>query len=201
MSEPNVIVPAAFGWILLVWGTTAAGWHVLIAYGLVGIGVGLSVTPASKALMASLPASRAGMGSAFTDLPRDFGGSVMNAIMGSALAVAYGAAIGRDLVGLTPEQSQTLGAKAAQQMTGSFEGAEEVAGQYPAKVAEQIVSAAAQAFVDGKQWAVSIALLFALGSLVLVLVAYPRRDAERDFFAKIARQSEEEEKAAEAADS
>ena len=190
------VLSAAFGWILIFWGTDAISFHILFAYALVGIGVGLAVTPASKALMASLPASRAGMGSAFTDLTRDFGGSVMNAIMGSALAVAYATAIGKDLAGLTPQQSQTLGDQAAQQMTGSFEGAEEVAKQYPANVAEQITSAASQAFVDGKEVSVSIALLFALGSIVLVLLAYPRRDAERAFFARIAAESAAEAESA-----
>ena len=173
-------------------GTTSASFHVLFAYTLVGIGVGLSVTPASKALMASLPASRAGMGSAFTDLTRDFGGSVMNAIMGSALAVAYGSAITKALSSLTPAQSASLGDAAAQKMVGSFEGAEQVASGYPANVAKQITSTAAQAFVDGKEWAVAIAMVFAIGSIVLVLVKYPRQQAEREFFAKVAAESAEE---------
>ncbi|MDQ1249842.1 MAG: hypothetical protein QG597_4219 [Actinomycetota bacterium] len=190
------VLSAAFAWILTFWGANAIPFHILFAYGLVGIGVGLSVTPASKALMASLPASRAGMGSAFTDLTRDFGGSVMNAIMGSALAVAYGTAIGKDLAGLTPQQSQALGDQAAQQMTASFEGAEQVAKAYPPDVAKQIVDAASQAFVDGKELSVSIALLFALGSIVLVLLAYPKRDTERAFFARIAQESAAEERAA-----
>ena len=121
--------------------------------------VGLAVTPASKALMASLPASRAGMGSAFTDLTRDFGGSVMNAVMGTALAVAYGAAITTDLKGLSPQQSAALGESAAQQMVSSFEGAAQVAAHYQPPISGQIVSAAAKAFSEGKELAVGIALL------------------------------------------
>ena len=176
----------AFLWILVFWGVSVATFHVLFAYTLVGVGVGLSITPASKSLMASLPASRAGMGSAFTDLTRDFGGSVMNAVMGSALAVAYSAALTKVLNTLTPTQSAELGTAATQEMLGSFEGAQEVARGYPADVGNQIISAASQAFVDGKTWAVSIAMVLAVGATVLVLVAYPRKRAEQAFFAEIA---------------
>lgn len=194
LASGLTVMALAFVWILVFWKPGAAWIHILFAYALVGTGVGLSVTPASKALMASLPASRAGMGSAFTDLTRDFGGSVMNAIMGSALAVAYSASITKVLATLTPQQSQTLGNDAAQQMVSSFEGAEAVAKSYPASIQQEIIDAAANAFTDGKQWAVGIALVMAVGSTIFVLIAYPRRDAERAFFAKIAEQSAAEAK-------
>jgi MFS transporter, DHA2 family, multidrug resistance protein len=181
-----IVLSFAFAWILTFWRPGAQGFHVLFAYAFVGIGVGIAVTPTSKALMASLPAARAGMGSAFTDLTRDFGGSVMNAIMGTALAVAYGASISNKLSALPPQQSADLGSQAAGEIVASFEGAAGVAQQYPANVAEQIVAAAAQSFSRGKEVAVGIALLFALGSIVLVWTRYPRKDAELEFFDTIA---------------
>jgi len=189
LSAGLSVMIVAFIWILIFWRPGAVWFHILFAYALVGAGVGLAVTPASKALMASLPASRAGMGSAFTDLTRDFGGSVMNAIMGSALAVAYSASIAKVLSTLTPSQSHALGDAAAQQMVSSFEGAEAVAKNYPPSVQQQILEAAATAFTDGKQLAVSIALLLVVGSVAFVLLAYPRRDAEREFFAHIAQEN------------
>ena len=179
----------AFVWILIFWKPGAAGFHVLFAYAFVGIGVGIAVTPASKALMASLPASRAGMGSAFTDLTRDFGGSVMNAIMGTALAVAYGASITRALNALSPAQSEALGTQAASEIVASYEGAEAVAEGYPANVAQQIISQAAESFSEGKEVAVSLALAFALTSIVLVLWKYPRKPEEFAFFEEIAAQN------------
>lgn len=180
-----VLMSFAFVWILVFWRPGAAGFHVLFAYAFVGIGVGLAVTPASKALMASLPASRAGMGSAFTDLTRDFGGSVMNAIMGTALAVAYGASITRALNALSPAQSEALGADAASQIVASFEGAEGVAAGYPPNVAQQIITQAAESFSEGKEVAVALALAFALTSIVLVLWKYPRKAEEFAFFEKV----------------
>jgi len=184
-----VVTLLAFAWILVFWRPGASDFHILFAYALVGTGVGLAVTPASKALMASLPASRAGMGSAFTDLTRDFGGSVMNAVMGTALAVAYGAAITTDLKGLSPQQSAALGESAAQQMVSSFEGAAQVAAHYQPPISGQIVSAAAKAFSEGKELAVGIALLFTLAAVVLVLVKYPRKVPEFDFYAGIEHQN------------
>ncbi|MFI0431738.1 MAG: MFS transporter [Candidatus Nanopelagicales bacterium] len=185
-----LVAALAFVWILAFWRPGAVTFHIVFAYALVGVGVGLAITPASKALMASLPASRAGMGSAFTDLTRDFGGSVMNAIMGTALAVAYGAAITSDLKGLSPQQSAALGDSAAQQMVSSYEGAASVAERYQEPISGQIVDAAASAFSEGKEVAVSLALLFTLASVVLVLVKYPRKPAEFDFFAKIEQENE-----------
>lgn len=183
------VLSFAFAWILVFWRPGAGGFHVLFAYAFVGIGVGMAVTPTSKALMASLPAARAGMGSAFTDLTRDFGGSVMNAIMGTALAVAYGASISKTLSGLTPTQSADLGPQAASEIVASFEGATAVAEQYPADVGSKIVAAAAESFSQGKEVAVGIALVFALVSIGLVLRKYPHKDAEFDFFASMAAQN------------
>ena len=194
-----VLLSFAFVWILVFWRPGAAGFHVLFAYAFVGIGVGLAVTPASKALMASLPASRAGMGSAFTDLTRDFGGSVMNAIMGTALAIAYGASITRALNALTPAQSEALGTDAASQIVASFEGAEGVAAGYPPNVAQQIITQAAESFSEGKEVAVALALAFALTSIVLVLWKYPRKAEEFAFFEKIEAQNRAAAKAGVAA--
>lgn len=190
------IASFAFGWMLVFWRPGAAEFHVLFAYALVGAGVGLSAAPASKALMASLPTSRAGMGSAFTDLTRDFGGAVMNAVMGSALAIAYSAYIQQALAKLSPAQSQALGAQASQQLVSSFDGAADVAQRYPPTPASQIMEAAATGFTQGKSWAVGIALLMSLLAIALVLLKYPGRDKETAFFVDISEQSRREAAAA-----
>ncbi len=186
------IAAFAFGWMLVFWRPGAAAFHVLFAYALVGAGVGLAAAPASRALMASLPTSRAGMGSAFTDLTRDFGGAVMNAVMGSALAIAYSAYIQQAIVKLSPQQSEALGAQASQQLVSSFDGAAEVAQRYPPTPAAQIMDAAATGFTQGKSWAVGIALLMSLLAIALVLLKYPGKRKEMAFFVDIAEQSRRE---------
>lgn len=190
-------VTLAFAWMLIFWRPGAAIFHVLFAYGLVGAGVGLSAAPASKALMASLTTSRAGMGSAFTDLTRDFGGAVMNAVMGSALAIAYTSSLSTALGKLSPAQAEQLGSQAAQQIVSSYEGAAAVAERYPPTPASQILTAASNGFTEGKSLAVGIALLFTLLSVVLVVLRYPRQRTETAFFEQIAEESRREEEQAE----
>lgn len=185
-------VSVAFAWMEIFWRPGALVFHVLFAYALVGAGVGLSAAPASKALMASLTTARAGMGSAFTDLTRDFGGAVMMAVMGSALAIAYSSSLSTAISKLSPVQAEELGSQAAQQIMSSYEGAAAVAERYPPTPAEQIMSAASTGFTEGKSLAVGIALLFTLLAVALVLIRYPRQQAETAFFARIAEESRRE---------
>ncbi len=178
-------VAAAFTVMLVTWtDNVSMGW-VLGAYALVGIGVGLAATPASRSLMSSVPPVRAGMGSAFLDLTRDLGGAIIQAIMGGLLAAAYASKIAADLAGLPPDQASQISTDAAQQMTASFEGAAEVAQSYPASAQAQIISAASEAFIDGKSLAIGVALLLTLLGMVLVFFVYPRRDKEEAYYASV----------------
>lgn len=178
-------VAAAFTVMLVTWTDgVSIGW-ILGAYALVGIGVGLAATPASRSLMSSVPPVRAGMGSAFLDLTRDLGGAILQAIMGGILAAAYATRVAADLAGLTPAQAEQVSSQAAQQMTASFEGAAEVAKSFPAAAAGQIVASASTAFTDGKTAAIGVALLLTLMGLALVLFVYPRRDREEAYYARV----------------
>lgn len=181
-----LVVSLAFALMLLTWTTGAAMGWVLLAYAVVGSGVGLCVTPASHALMSSLPVSRAGMGSAFLDLTRDFGGSLMQAVMGVLLAVAYSGYFAKAFATLSPAQAQELGSDAAQRIASSYAGAQQVAESFPQADAQQLVAAANQAFVEGKTAAYSVGLVMALIAFALVLWKYPRKAAESEVFASVA---------------
>jgi hypothetical protein len=177
-------VAAAFTVMLVSWTSGAAiGW-VLLAYALVGTGVGLAATPASRSLMSSVPPSRGGMGSAFLDLTRDFGGAIMQAIMGGLLAAAYAAGIAADLAGLPAQDAAMVSDQTADALTSSFQSAEQVAQQYP-DYASQITAAAADAFTSGKSAAIAVALAMTLVGLVLVLLVYPRKAAEEAYYEKV----------------
>jgi MFS family permease len=177
-------VAAAFTVMLVTWVEgSSIGW-VLAGYALVGTGVGLAATPASRSLMSSVPPNRGGMGSAFLDLTRDFGGAIMQAVMGGLLAGAYARQMTADLVGLPADQAARVSTETATALTSSFQGAAEVAKSYPA-YSDQIVNAAAVAFTDGKTLAIGVALAMTLIGLVLVLFVYPRRDAEEAYYATV----------------
>jgi MFS transporter, DHA2 family, multidrug resistance protein len=174
-------VAAAFTVMLVTWQDDAAlGW-VLLGYALIGVGVGLAATPASRSLMGSVPTNRGGMGSAFLDLTRDFGGAILQAIMGGLLAAAYASRMTADLAGLPPDTATQVSTQTAQALTSSYESAEQVAAANP-QYATQITNAAAQAFTDGKTAAIGIALLLTLVGLVLVLLVYPRKQAEEAYY-------------------
>ncbi len=185
------VVLCGFVVMIATWRTGAAIGVVLLSYALVGTGVGLAATPAAHSLMASLPVSRAGMGSAFTDLSRDFGGAVMQSVMGTILAIVYADRITGLIHAATPAQQQELGDQAAQQMAASYQGAQEVAEHFPQTPANEIVHAADVAFTNGKSAAYLVAVVLIVASFALVAWKYPRRDAEREFFAEIERQNEQ----------
>ena len=191
-----IIVAVGFIVMVLTWRSTAGVGVVLLAYAIVGAGVGVCATPAAHSLMASLPVSRAGMGSAFTDLTRDFGGAIMQAVMGTVLAIVYANYFEKAFASLPPQEAANLSDEAAAQIVGSYQGAEAVAASYPQASAERLTAAANQAFTEGKSVAYVLALVLTLIALVLVWWKYPRKDDERAFFRTMEDRSLAEEAAA-----
>jgi hypothetical protein len=124
------------------------------------------------------------MGSAFLDLTRDFGGAIMQAVMGALLAGAYAMKIRGDLGTLPPADAAAVSDETADALTSSFDNAAQVAQQYP-DYATQITDAAATAFTDGKSAAMAVALLVTVLAMVLVLVVYPRKAQEEAYYAKV----------------
>ena len=190
-----VVVAVGFFAMIVLWDDKATIYGVLLAYGIVGAGVGIAATPAAHSLMASLPTSRAGMGSAFTDLTRDFGGAVMQAVMGTILAIVYADYFTNAFDNLTASEAKEVSKEAAQEIIGSFQGAEDVAGNFPQVQAEKLMNAASQAFTEGKSAAYLLALVLTVVAVVFVLWKYPRKQQEFEFFHEIALESEAEARA------
>lgn len=65
--------------------------YLLLAAGLVvlGVGMGLAMTPATSAITGSLPPAQQGVGSALNDLSREVGGAAGIAVIGSILTSTY----------------------------------------------------------------------------------------------------------------
>ena len=63
--------------------------HYMIAMTFVGLGIGLSMAPATHSIMSSVPPAKAGVGSAINDTTRNLGGVLGVAIVGSIVASAY----------------------------------------------------------------------------------------------------------------
>jgi DHA2 family multidrug resistance protein-like MFS transporter len=179
-------VALAFVVMLATWKAgTSIGW-ILLAYALVGTGVGLAATPASHALMSSVPSTRTGMGSAALDLTRDFGGAVIQALMGVLLAGVYAGHLRSVFAHLPADQASGLTQSAADQITSSYEGAAQVAASYPQADASELIKAAAAAFTEGKSAAIAIGLVLTLIAIVVVVRLFPGRDAETAYYETVA---------------
>jgi EmrB/QacA subfamily drug resistance transporter len=175
------IVAICLGFVVMLWWHQGIGYApVGLGYACVGIGVGLAGAPASRSLMSSVPARRAGMGSATTDLQRDLGGAVMQSVLGALLTLRYSSYFAEAFTQLPPETAQKMGTETAAQIQDSFGGAADVAKTLPEADAQKLMHAAEQAFTQGSRLAISVALVIALSGLVLVLVAFPRKEKENE---------------------
>jgi len=80
----------ATGFIVLsTLGTDASYWHLLAGLLPLGAGMALSGSPATTAIVASLPREKQGVASAINDVSRELGGALGIAVLGSILNTAY----------------------------------------------------------------------------------------------------------------
>ncbi|HVX20125.1 MAG TPA: MFS transporter [Acidimicrobiales bacterium] len=165
--------------VMLLWWTASAGYGpVAAAFILMGIGVGLSGTPASHSLTGSVPTARAGMASGTADLQRDLGGSIMQSILGAILTAGYAAAVANRIA--------TSGAHPTDQVTTllerSFSSAAAVAQAHPAQ-ASAILAGARASFLDGADWAYAAGALAIVVGALLVAACFPSRAREAELLA------------------
>jgi hypothetical protein len=140
----------------------------LVATALVVMGFGLAVamTPATEAIMGSLPKEKAGVGSAMNDVLRELGATLGVAVLGSILASRYAGGMGGSTSGLPTE--------AADASVDSVDGAHAVAAQL-GDSASGLVSTADQAFVTAMGTTTDVAAAVALVGALVALVFLPAR--------------------------
>jgi EmrB/QacA subfamily drug resistance transporter len=73
---------------------------VLPGYVVMGLGMGLSMTPSTEAITASLPREQQGVASALNDVAREFGSALGVALLGAVSTAGYGNAINSRLKGI-----------------------------------------------------------------------------------------------------
>jgi hypothetical protein len=76
-------------------------WQFLPCMLLVFVGIGLAMTPATTAIVNSLPVAKQGVASAVNDTAREVGGALGVAVLGSAFNTAYRSGITEHLGGLS----------------------------------------------------------------------------------------------------
>jgi hypothetical protein len=165
------IVAAALG--LLSTAQVESGYELLAtAMTFMGLGLALAMAPATEAIMGSLPAAKAGVGSAVNDVVREVGGTIGVAILGSILAGSYEGGMDGAAAGLEPD--------AAAVATDSVGGAHEVAAGLGGETAAQLVSAADHAFIDAMTTTTGVAAVVALLGAAVALAFLPARARQAD---------------------
>jgi EmrB/QacA subfamily drug resistance transporter len=142
--------------------------RICLVLAMMGAGMGLAMSPATEAIMGSLPPERAGIGSAMNDVVREVAGTLGVAVLGSLLTSAYSGGMDSAVAGLP--------ADAAAGASDSVGAAHEVAAQVGSA---DLVSAANQAFVDAMSTTASIAAGIAIAGALIATAFLPARAKAR----------------------
>lgn len=135
---------------------------------LLGIGMGITVAPATGAIMSAVPLNKAGVGSAVNDTTREVGGALGIAVLGSIANSAYRANIGDDVLGALPAEA----AGAAGESVGA---AVQVASMLPPEIGGVLQAAAGDAFTTA--FASSLLTAAAVAAVIGVIVLVSGRRA------------------------
>ena len=154
---------------------TSSTLHVIAISGLLGLGMGNIMAPATDSIMGSLPRAKAGVGSAVNDTTRQVGGAIGVAVLGSLLASHYTSHITNRLAGVIPPQVLAL----VQNNVGQ---AVVVAREAPPAqpFADQIIRAARESFVGGMHLAFTVAAGITLVAALGVARFLPSRPRDED---------------------
>ncbi len=161
------VVAAAF--ILMAATTTQSGYlHAALVLALLGLGLGMTMTPATDAVMGAIPPAKAGVGSAMNETTRQVGGALGVAILGSVLSSAYGSRLGSTVDGVQVPDAAQHGIGEALQAAANLPGAARAT----------LTTAADSAFVHGMSLAAAAAVgATALAAAVALIWLPARADA------------------------
>lgn len=160
--------------------------YALIGGGFLAIGSGaaFAMTPASRALTESTPVHRVGMASAASDLQRDLGGSIMQALLGAILAAGFAASFRRQIAA-SPDAAGATEA-ITQALQASYASALHVATSYP-QYRDEILTGATESLVTGAWAAYLVGAIAIVVGAVIVGVFLPSHAQETRLVAAYAR--------------
>lgn len=141
----------------------------------IGIGLGLTMTPSTNAIMNSLPSDKAGIASAVNDVTRDLGNSLGIAVNGSIAAMSYTTVLEKMGKNIPSQEHAEISQNIATTITSSLSGALAVAQRYPGVNATEMVAAAKQAFLDGQLAAMLLSSVLCFVGAVIVLLYMPQQ--------------------------
>lgn len=160
---PHVLIPAALvfsvaGYVIVAFTTHEHGVAPLIlAFVVLGIGIGAAETISNELILSSAPAAKAGAASAVSETAYELGAVLGTAILGGIITAFYRGAL------VLPEGLPAEVARAAQEtLAGAYTAAHEL----PAALGDALWQAAADAFGSG----VTVTSLIGAGLVVVAAV-------------------------------
>jgi EmrB/QacA subfamily drug resistance transporter len=160
------------GLALLATMVSTTGGYLSVLPGLliVGVGIGLGMSPATTAITEALPIGQQGVASALNDTVRELGGAVGIALLGSIVNAGYRSSVATATGSLAPQ----LAERVEDGIGSAFGAANELAGDAP-----RVLDAARTALVDGWQLSMWFGVALAAGAFVFLLFRGPRPADER----------------------
>jgi len=152
VAPPGLLLMAGGFAVFSTAGVSSGYLRLLIGLLLLGTGLALATTPATTAIVSSLPQSKQGVASAVNDAAREVGGALGIAVLGSALTGRYKAGVSTAAAHL-PAQ---LAHAAKEALPAALSIAHRVGPS-----GHQLATAARAAFVDGLGLAMTIAAVAA----------------------------------------
>lgn len=151
-------VMSALGYAIASFAGTPGMWSIMIAFAVLGLGIGLAETLTNDIMLTSVPPHKAGAASAISETAYEIGAVLGTAVLGSVLTMTYRSNLSVPAAakwGDNQSEFQTLG------------GTLETAARYPNFVGEDLVRSAQAAFDLGIQRSSALAIVIALAAAVL----------------------------------
>ena len=142
--------------LVLVSGQAGSDLGLLLAFAILGAGVGAAETISNDLILSAVPAQKAGAASAISETAYESGAVLGTAVLGSILTAAYRSGV---------EVPASVTGAAAATAGETLGGAVEVAGTLPDPVAEALLTSATHAFDSG------VVLTSAIGAGLMVVAA------------------------------
>jgi EmrB/QacA subfamily drug resistance transporter len=144
---------------------------IVVAFSLVGVGMGLIIAPASNAVIGTLPPDKIGVGSGLRSTVQLLAGSFGVAIIGMLATSRYRSEMGHALSG--PLAHVPAGARPA--IANQIGAATSAVRQLPAGVASRVTAAADGAFVSGIRLGATVDLVIMVLAIAAVARYIPSR--------------------------
>ncbi len=156
----RVVVAASFvmsaaGYAIAAFLGTPSTWSIMIAFAVLGLGIGLAETLTNDLMLSSVPPNKAGAASAISETAYEVGAVLGTAILGSVLTSTYRSHLTVPAVARWGENDSSF---------ESLGGTVQYAEFYPNAVGERILASAHAAFDLGVQRTSAVAIVIALAA-------------------------------------